>query len=242
MTQPSTTEAPAVVMIVDDVPANLAMLHDALEQAGYRVRVATSGVRALESVQLEPPDLILLDAVMPGLDGFETCRRLKSDLVTRHIPVLFMTGLTDSDDVVRGFECGGADYVTKPVRTQEVLARIGAHLSNARVMAEAQQAADAAGDAIVAVDVMARPELLRISRPSSTFVPSKRTTSGTFSPSSLVAATTPLAMTSQRMMPPKMFTKMPCTAFDSRMILNACVTASWLAPPPTSRKFAGSPP
>ncbi|WP_420465331.1 response regulator [Panacagrimonas sp.] len=156
MTQPSTTEAPAVVMIVDDVPANLAMLHDALEQAGYRVRVATSGVRALESVQLEPPDLILLDAVMPGLDGFETCRRLKSDLVTRHIPVLFMTGLTDSDDVVRGFECGGADYVTKPVRTQEVLARIGAHLSNARVMAEAQQAADAAGDAIVAVDVDCR--------------------------------------------------------------------------------------
>lgn len=146
----------AVVMIVDDVPANLAVLHDALEQAGYSVRVATSGERALESAQIEPPDLILLDALMPGLDGFETCLRLKSDLVTRHIPVVFMTGLTASDHVVRGFQCGGADYVTKPIRAQEVLARIAAHLANARLMAETQQAADAAGDAIVAVDAERR--------------------------------------------------------------------------------------
>jgi DNA-binding NarL/FixJ family response regulator len=142
----------AVVMIVDDVPANLAMLHDALEQGGYTVRVATSGERALESAKLEPPDLILLDALMPGLDGFETCLRLKRELGTRHIPVVFMTGLTDTDHVVRGFQCGGVDYVTKPIRPQEVLARIAAHLANARQMAESQQAADAAGDAIVAID------------------------------------------------------------------------------------------
>ncbi len=156
MTQPNTPEAGAVVMIVDDVPANLAVLHDALESAGYQVRVATSGQAALDSVQIEPPDLILLDAVMPGLDGFETCRRLKSDLVTRHLPVLFMTGLTESEDVVRGFEAGGADYVTKPIRPQEVLARIAAHLRSARLMSESMQAADAAGDAIVAVDVECR--------------------------------------------------------------------------------------
>lgn len=142
----------AVVMIVDDVPANLAMLHDALEQGGYTVRVATSGERALESARLEPPDLILLDALMPGLDGFETCLQLKRELGTRHIPVVFMTGLTETDDVVRGFQCGGVDYVTKPIRPQEVLARIAAHLANARQMAESQQAADAAGDAIVAID------------------------------------------------------------------------------------------
>lgn len=140
------------ILIVDDVPANLAVLHDALEQGGYSVRVATSGERALESAQLAPPELILLDAMMPGLDGFETCRRLKRELGTRHIPVVFMTGLTETDHVVRGFQCGGVDYVTKPIRPQEVLARIATHLANARQMAESQQAADAAGDAIVAID------------------------------------------------------------------------------------------
>ena len=142
----------ATLMIVDDVPANLAVLHDALESAGYTVRVATSGQQAIASAQIEPPDLFLLDCKMPGIDGFETCQRLKQELVTRHIPVIFMTGLSESDHVVRGFECGGADYVTKPIRPQEVLARIAAHLANARATADAQAAADAAGDAIVAVD------------------------------------------------------------------------------------------
>lgn len=147
---------PETILIVDDAPANLAVLHDALEQGGYVVRVATSGERALESAQLAPPDLILLDALMPGLDGFETCLRLKRELGTRHIPVVFMTGLTETDHVVRGFRCGGVDYVTKPIRPQEVLARIATHLANARQMVESQQAADAAGDAIVAVDAERR--------------------------------------------------------------------------------------
>jgi DNA-binding NarL/FixJ family response regulator len=141
-----------VVLIVDDVPDNLAVLHDALDQAGYTVRVATSGARALESARMMPPDLILLDALMPGLDGFETCRQLKGDLRTRHIPVVFMTGLTDTDHVVRGFASGGIDYVTKPIRPQEVLARIASHLRNAHMVSETLRAADAAGDAIVAVD------------------------------------------------------------------------------------------
>jgi len=144
------TEA-SVVLIVDDVPDNLALLHGALKQDGYVVRVATSGHMALDSARQAPPDLILLDALMPGMDGFETCRRLKDDLATREIPVVFMTGLTQTDDVLRGFRSGGVDYVTKPVREPELLARIATHLRNRRRVDETQQAADAAGDAIVAV-------------------------------------------------------------------------------------------
>ena len=94
--------------------------------------------------------------LMPGLDGFETCRRLKADLATRPIPVVFMTGLTDSDHVVRGFQAGGIDYVTKPIRTAEVIARIASHLRNARLVADTQAASDAAGDAIVAIDDVGR--------------------------------------------------------------------------------------
>ncbi|MGQ0501461.1 MAG: response regulator [Panacagrimonas sp.] len=142
----------AVVLIVDDAPDNLALLHGALRQDGYVVRVATSGAMALDSARRAPPDLILLDALMPGLDGFETCRRLKDDLSTREIPVVFMTGLTRTDDVLRGFRSGGVDYVTKPLREPELLARIEAHLRSRRRVAETQNAADAAGDAIVAVN------------------------------------------------------------------------------------------
>jgi DNA-binding NarL/FixJ family response regulator len=141
-----------VVLIVDDAPDNLAVLHDTLDQHGYTVRIATSGAGALESARRMPPDMILLDAVMPGLDGFETCRRLKGLLETRHIPVVFMTGLVDTDHVVRGFQAGGIDYVTKPIRPLEVVARIGSHLRNSQLLSETQRAADAAGDAIVAVD------------------------------------------------------------------------------------------
>ena len=146
----SRTEA-SVVLIVDDAPDNLALLHGALKQDGYVVRVATSGHMALDSARQAPPDLILLDALMPGLDGFETCRRLKDNLATREIPVVFMTGLTQTDDVLRGFRSGGVDYVTKPVREPELLARIATHLRNRRRVTETEQAADAAGDAIVAV-------------------------------------------------------------------------------------------
>ncbi len=144
------------VLIVDDQPDNLALLHCALHGDGYTVRVATSGALALDSARCVPPDLILLDALMPGLDGFETCRRLKEDFVTREIPVVFMTGLTNTEDILRGFRTGGADYVTKPVQPAEVLARIEVHLRNRRRMAETQQAADAAGDAIVSVDAGSR--------------------------------------------------------------------------------------
>lgn len=150
------TVAAPVVLIVDDVAENLAVAHDALDGHGYTVRVASNGRQALESVARQPPDLILLDAVMPELDGFEVCRRLKNALETRHIPVVFMTGLTETDDVVRAFQAGGVDYVTKPIRPAEVLARIASHLHNARLVRETQLAADAAGDAIIAVDELGR--------------------------------------------------------------------------------------
>ena len=148
---PNQTLALAEILIVDDVPENLALVHGALKQGGYSVRVATSGLMALDSARQAPPDLILLDAMMPGLDGFETCRRFKEELATRDIPVIFMTGLACTDDVVQGFRAGGADYVTKPVREAELLARIAAHLRHRRRVAETQLAADAAGAAVIAV-------------------------------------------------------------------------------------------
>ncbi len=116
------------VMIVDDTPANLAFLSDALTDAGYEVLVALSGHTALRQLDLVRPDVILLDAVMPDMDGFETCDRLKARRDTCEIPVIFMTALSDTADVVRGFELGAVDYVTKPVREAEILARIATHI------------------------------------------------------------------------------------------------------------------
>ena len=140
-----------VVLIVDDVPENLAVLHDALDESGFTVLVASHGAAALARAADAQPDIILLDAVMPGMDGFEVCRRLKTGSATRHIPVVFMTGLTDSEHVLAGFAAGGADYVTKPLRTSEVLARIAAHLHTARQMNQARSALDAFGNAVIAI-------------------------------------------------------------------------------------------
>lgn len=129
---------PGVVLIVDDTPENLALLSDALEQAGYKVLVALDGISALERMQRMKPDVVLLDAVMPGLDGFETCRRMKAQAAIAEIPVLFMTALTDSEHVVEGFSAGGVDYVTKPIHPDEVLARVAAHLRTARILKSAR--------------------------------------------------------------------------------------------------------
>src|SRR4051794_38956421 len=112
--RPGSEEA-GVVLIVDDAPGNLATLHAALDEAGYRVLVAMDGKVALERVARLLPDVILLDAVMPVLDGFETCRRLKADSASAHLPVIFMTGLTDTDHILEAFRAGGVDYVTKPI-------------------------------------------------------------------------------------------------------------------------------
>lgn len=140
-----------IVLVVDDFPENLALLYDALDEAGYTVLVATDGESALSRARLSLPDVILLDAVMPGMDGFAVARHLKADFATQHIPVVFMTGLTETEHVVAAFAAGGADYVTKPLRPQEVLARIAAHMHNARQMKQARTALDAFGQATLAI-------------------------------------------------------------------------------------------
>lgn len=140
-----------LVLIVDDVPENLSVLHDALDESGFTVLVAINGEAALSRARQSLPDIVLLDAVMPGMDGFEVARRLKADFATRHIPIIFMTGLTETEHVVHAFQAGGTDYVAKPVRTGEVIARIQAHLASARQMKQARSALDAFGQATLAV-------------------------------------------------------------------------------------------
>lgn len=140
-----------VVLIVDDVPENLAVLHDALDESGFTVLVANQGRAALERAVQVVPDIILLDVLMPGMDGFEVCRLLRDNLATRHIPVIFMTGLDEAEHVVRAFEAGGTDYVTKPLRPREVLARISAHMVTAGLMNQARNALDAFGNAVIAI-------------------------------------------------------------------------------------------
>jgi DNA-binding NarL/FixJ family response regulator len=142
-----------VVLIVDDVPDNLALLHDALDESGYTVLVATHGESALQRARQAQPDIVLLDAVMPEMDGFEVARRMKAEGATQHIPIVFMTGLTETEHVVRAFEAGGIDYVNKPIRTAEVLARIAVHMRQARHGAQARNALDAFGHAALTVRV-----------------------------------------------------------------------------------------
>lgn len=116
------------ILIVDDHPANLSVLSDALDQAGWEVWVAKSGKVALERVEYALPHLILLDVMMPEMDGFETCRRLKANPETKAIPVIFMTALSDTANKVAGFEAGAVDYITKPFQQAEVLSRVKLHL------------------------------------------------------------------------------------------------------------------
>lgn len=141
-----------MVLIVDDVPDNLALLHTTLDEAGYTVLVATDGYTAIERAVNFLPDAILLDAMMPQLDGFTTCQMLKQNPITQHIPVIFMTGLTESEHVVRGFQSGGVDYVTKPLQHDEVLARIKTHITNSKLFNQREQMINAAGIAMLALD------------------------------------------------------------------------------------------
>ena len=151
----SSSERP-VVLVVDDAPSSLGMLCDTLEASGYTVLVAVDGEAALQRLELVVPDAILLDGLMPGLSGFETCRRIKANPALAHIPVLFMTGLSETSHVVEGFECGGVDYVVKPIRAQEVLARLHTHARNARITRMARDAVDVAGMGVVFVDTRGR--------------------------------------------------------------------------------------
>jgi phosphoserine phosphatase RsbU/P len=117
------------ILIVDDTPANLQTVAGILKDKGYQLSVATGGQQALDAVRKLRPDLILLDVMMPGIDGFETCRRLKADAALRDIPVIFLTGKADTTDIVQGFEIGAVDYVAKPFNSHELLARIHTHLT-----------------------------------------------------------------------------------------------------------------
>jgi phosphoserine phosphatase RsbU/P len=128
------------ILIVDDSAANLRLLAQMLSEHGYRVRAAASGPRALESVDLEPPNLILLDIRMKGMDGFEVCRRLKAQPSTQGIPVIFISALTETEDKLRAFQTGGVDYVTKPFQLEEVLARIETHLALRRLQTRLEAA------------------------------------------------------------------------------------------------------
>jgi DNA-binding response OmpR family regulator len=141
-----------IVLVVDDSPNTLSVLTDAIEEAGMTVLVAREGDHALSIVEKVTPDVILMDAVMPGTDGFETCRRLKQNRALAHVPVIFMTGLSDTEHIVEGLEAGGVDYVTKPIVPGELLARIRVHLTNARMAQSARTALDAFGRFLFAVD------------------------------------------------------------------------------------------
>lgn len=140
------------ILIVDDVPENLALLHETLDASGCEVYMATNGESALNIVEKIMPDAVLLDVVMPGIDGFEVCRRLRERPMTRDLPVIFMTGLVEAEDVVAGFAAGGTDYVTKPVRVGEVMARIDAHVRRARQFCESCSVLDAVGQAVFVMD------------------------------------------------------------------------------------------
>lgn len=126
------------LLIVDDIPENVSVLFDFLTSHGYKVLVAEDGENALEKTQYANPHLILLDILMPGIDGFETCRRLKNNPHTKDIPVIFMSALSDTVDKVRGFKLGAVDYITKPFHQEEVLARINTHLTIRNLQRELQ--------------------------------------------------------------------------------------------------------
>ena len=140
-----------VVLVVDDSPETLSMLNDALDNAGMTTLVALEGRQALNIARKMAPDIILLDALMPAMDGFSTCIELKKDSELKAIPVIFMTGLSDTESIVKGFEAGSVDYVTKPINPTELVARIKVHLTNARMARSAQTALDSAGQNICAV-------------------------------------------------------------------------------------------
>jgi DNA-binding response OmpR family regulator len=139
-----------IVLVVDDSPDALGFITHALEKAGINVLVATSGETALRIAAEVLPDVVLMDAVMPGLDGFQTCRRMKTLAGLANVPVIFMTALTETEHVVNGLESGGVDYLTKPINLEELRARMRVHLALARQTRSARIALDAAGRHLMA--------------------------------------------------------------------------------------------
>jgi len=142
-----------IVLVVDDSADALGLINDVLEKEHMDVLVALDGKAALTIAQRIKPDIILLDALMPNMDGFTTCQLLKADPQLAMIPVIFMTGLTDSDDIVRGLNAGGVDYLTKPIKANELIARMKVHLSNAKLTNSAQSALDSTGQHLLTASV-----------------------------------------------------------------------------------------
>lgn len=141
-----------LVLVVDDSPDSLGMINDALDAAGLTVLVALEGNQAISIANSITPDIILMDAMMPGLDGFETCRLLKSHPHLEHIPIIFMTGLSDTQSIVKSFDSGSVDFIQKPVNCDELLARMKVHLNNSRLTQSARSALDSAGQFLMTTD------------------------------------------------------------------------------------------
>src|ERR1700746_822318 len=145
-----------VALVVDDSPETLRLLTDSLDGAGMTVMVALDGASAMRIVDQITPAITLLAAVRPGMDGLEPCRRLKREAGLSNVPVIFMTGLAETEHIVRGLEAGGVDYVTKPIAIEEMLARIRVHLANARLTQSARAALDVSGRYLLAVNRQGR--------------------------------------------------------------------------------------
>ncbi len=139
-----------IVLVVDDSPETLRLMTDVLEEAGMTVLVAREGEHALSIVEKVVPDVILMDALMPGTDGFATCRKLKQNRALAHVPIIFMTGLSDTEHIIKGLEAGGVDYISKPIVPGGLLARIRVHLANARMTHSARTALDTFGRFLLA--------------------------------------------------------------------------------------------
>ena len=149
-------DKPPEVLLVDDDEVNLLLTSIALRERGFEITEAGSGEQAIAILGDWLPDVVVLDALMPGLDGFETCRRIKAEPAWSHVPVIFMTGLSQTAEVLRGFDAGGVDYVVKPVRAQEVLARLATHVRNARTARMARAAVDVGGHGVLLIDAQQR--------------------------------------------------------------------------------------
>ncbi|MEM6466185.1 MAG: DNA-binding response regulator [Pseudomonadota bacterium] len=144
-----------IALVVDDNPESLGMVSSALEAHGMTVLIARDGKTAIDLTRRVQPDVILMDAVMPEPDGFETCRILKSGPQPTQAPIIFMTGLSEQEDVVRGLNAGGVDYITKPVEIDVMIARLTTHLINSRLLQSARQAIDAVDRAVLAFNTSA---------------------------------------------------------------------------------------
>ena len=146
-------EAKGIVLIVDDSSDSLGVLNEALANDGYTVFVAMDGAQALAIADRMAPDIVLMDAIMPNIDGFEACRALKKNSELSDVPVVFMTGLSDTEHVLKGLEAGGVDYINKPIKLDEMLARVKVHLSNSRLTRSARVALDEVGQLTFACDI-----------------------------------------------------------------------------------------